>query len=353
MMPTVERHYVQVPAHRGEEARRALLNAGGLDNSCKIVKTDSALRLPLVRDFDRREIATILGEEGFDMGVGEFVKKPTKPTVQDLLRGVMDDEEIQLLPRAFDSIGDIAVLEIPDALSKYERQIGEAFLTVHSRFSTVLAKASAISGTKRVREYRHVAGVCKTRTVHREYGCRLVVDLAKAYFSPRLLEEHHRVATQVQPGETVLDMFTGVGPFAIHIASRQRAYVIAVDINPDAIDLLRQSMALNRLRGTIEPVVADAHAYCGLMTPHSVDRVIMNHPTGAADFVHDACRVLREGGVMHYYDFAAEPDPEERVLGRLRERVGQCRRRTETLATRRVRNSAPHEYQVAVDIRIL
>ena len=114
------------------------------------------------------------------------------------------------LPQALDVIGDMAVLEIPTELAPYEKLIGEAILQTHRNIKTVLAKAGAISGIYRVRELAFLAGEEKTRTVHREFGCQYHVDVAKAYFSPRLSHEHERVASLVTSGEVVVGLFAGV-----------------------------------------------------------------------------------------------------------------------------------------------
>ena len=270
----------------------------------------------------------------------------------EALEDIIPPELLDMVPRAYDLVGKIAVLEIPEELQEYSEAIGHAFHSVHGNFETVLAKQGAISGLTRVREYELLWGEDTTKTVHMEYGCRLAVDLEKAYFSPRLLEEHHRVASMVQEGEAVLDMFCGVGPFAIHIAKRVKAHVIAIDINPHAIELLRESISLNRLVGTIEPVVADASEYATTMEA-SVDRVIMNHPSGAEGFVKDGCGVLRSGGVLHYYDFVGGEDPEgemRRSITRLIEESGRAI--GEINLVRRVRDSAPYEYQLVADVII-
>ncbi|MBE0525628.1 MAG: class I SAM-dependent methyltransferase family protein [Candidatus Thorarchaeota archaeon] len=273
-------------------------------------------------------------------------------TLIDALEGKLSPEELALLPRAYDLIGDIAVLEIPDELATYFKLIGATFHNIHSNFKTVLAKKGAVSGTTRVREYTLLAGEDRTKTIHTEYGCRLAVDVAKAYFSPRLLEEHNRIAQLVQSGEVIVDMFCGVGPFAIHIAKQKEAKIISIDINQSAINLLCESIGLNKLVGTILPVVADAHDYVNT-NKLSVDRVIMNHPSGASNFVGDACSILKPGGIMHYYDFIGGATPEETLKEKVTRLVENEGRNVKSIdLVRRVRDSAPHEFQMVADVVI-
>lgn len=346
------RPYVRVPVIHGESVRRKLVELGLLDTSHRIVSEADFLFLPLSRRISNDEFSDILG---VDLESGERVFEPVSEgpkTLVDALSDELTPKELDILPRAYDLVGEIAVLEIPEDLRKHSKRIGEAFHSVHPRFKTILAKKGAVSGTTRVRDYELLWGKDTTRTIHTEYGCRLVVDLEKAYFSPRLLEEHSRVARLVEDGELVVDMFCGVGPFAIHIAKQKNAHVTAIDINPDAISLLTESLRINRLVGKVTPIVADTAEYLKTIDTQ-VDRVIMNHPSGAEAFVDVACSVLKKRGVMHYYDFVGGSNPEKEIKMRITNLVGRANREVHEITfIRRVRDSAPYEYQMVADVII-
>jgi len=348
-----EKQYVSVPAKDGETIRKLLLTFKILDSVHKIISEDKILYFPLKSEITEEQLKTLNSAASVDIGIRKFDAIPQDPrTLVDALEGKMPPEELALLPRAYDLIGDIAVLEIPEEISSYSELIGEVFHNIHSNFKTVLAKKGAVSGTTRVREYILLAGEDRTKTIHTEYGCRLAVDVAKAYFSPRLLEEHNRIAQLVQPGEIVVDMFCGVGPFAIHITKKTEAKVIAIDINQSAIDLLCESIGLNRIVGTVLPVVADAHEYVK-SNELSVERVIMNHPSGASDFVGDACNILKPGGTMHYYDFIGGDTPEDALKAKVTKLVENEGRKVKRIdLVRRVRDSAPYEFQMVADVII-
>jgi tRNA (guanine37-N1)-methyltransferase len=347
-MMSPKKPFLKVAADKGERVRKALLESGLLDVDYKIVFQNGALTLPLCRMVQREHLESILGSMEYATGEMEFDSQSDGPkTLLEALEHSLSPEELELVPRAYDLVGDIAVLEIPEELSRHSETIGQAFHEVHKHISTVLAKKGAISGTTRIREYQFLAGKDKTDTIHTEYGCRLAVDLSKAYFSPRLLEEHNRIAQLVKNGEFVVDMFCGAGPFPIHIARQQKAHVVAIDINPDAIALLNKSIGLNKLIGTIEPIVGDARNY---PKDHVADRVIMNHPSGAFDFIPDACRILKPGSTLHYYDFVGNENPEGTLADKLThlvETAGHSVTRIDLV--RKVRDSAPYEYQMVVD----
>lgn len=343
--------YLCIPVEFGEQVRRRLIELEILNTAFKLVSEEGKLYFPLIDEAVMDKILPDLKSIEHSTGEREFPSTYSGPTtLRGALEGKLTEDELDLLPRAYDLIGDIAVLEIPEELSDHQYTIGEAFLQIRSSFTTILGKKGAIKGTLRTREYVLLAGVEKTDTIHTEYGCRIAVDLSKAYFSPRLLEEHNRIAQSVQKNEHVVDMFTGVGPFALHIARKVDAKIIAVDINPDAIALLEKSVSLNRLTGLIELVTNDIREYSKVVKSSTADRVILNHPSGAWEFIPEACHLLKPGGMMHYYDFMGGDDPEGSISEKLAQLVKESNRRIEKISLiRRVRDSAPYEYHMVVD----
>jgi tRNA (guanine37-N1)-methyltransferase len=280
---------------------------------------------------------------------------PPPKTFADILAQELPPHVIVSLPRSADFVGDIAVLEIPSELENYRQKIGEAILETNKRIHTVLAKASAVEGIYRTRKLDVIAGEAKTVTVHKEYGCVYHVDLSKAYFSPRLSNEHARVAGLVNEGETVVDMFAGVGPFAIQIArQRERVCVYAVDLNPDAIELLNKNIAANRVVAGVTPILGDVRRVVHERLTGAADRVVMNLPEKAIEFVDVACEAIKPaGGIMHYYEFTNASDPAKTAGVRLVEAVERGNRKVNKVLTSRiVRATAPFRWQVVVDAKI-
>jgi tRNA (guanine37-N1)-methyltransferase len=259
------------------------------------------------------------------------------------------------LPHAVDFVGDIAIIEVPPELDSYKKTIGETILKTHKNVRTVLAKAGAVGGTYRLREFSVIAGEQRTETVHREFGCLYSVDLAKAYFSPRLSYEHKRVASLVKRGETVLDMFAGVGPFAILIAkTHQNVKVYTIDANPHAFEYLKKNIRLNRAVSKVHPFLGDARRVVNDNLKGVADRVIMNLPEKAIAFVDVACRALNPSeGTIHFYSFVNASDPVEASKLRFTEAVERAKRKVaEVPFSRMVRETAPYEWQAVIDANI-
>lgn len=295
-------------------------------------------------------------QEGLEVSKRSFLEhRKHQLKINGLLVDQLPSYVLASLPHAIDFVGDIAVVEISPELEAYKQVIGEALLKSHKRVRTVLAKSGAVSGVYRLRTFEVIGGEAKTETVHKEYGCVFHVDLAKAYFSPRLSFEHSRIASLVEEGETIVDMFAGVGPFSVLIAKKLRnVRVYAIDVNPDAFKLLKKNVAANRAEGRVKPVLGDARQITKERLKESADRVIMNLPEKAIEYVDAACAAIKsEGGVIHFYEFSNTPNPTETAITHLTEAVKRNNRRLEKiLLARIVRGVAPFTYQIVVDAKI-
>jgi tRNA (guanine37-N1)-methyltransferase len=348
---------LKVPKNLGEQAIRLVGKLEIFNRKLKIQQIEDSLCIPLTNKpppVILKKIENNLPE--FEISVHNFPElKKRHFTHLDFLAEKLPPNLLASVPRAIDFVGDIAIVEVPPQLANHKQIIGEALLKAHKQTSTVLAKSGAVEGVYRTREFEVIAGAEKTVTVYREYGCVYHVDVAKAYFSPRLSSEHNRVASQVKDGETVVDLFAGVGPFAIPIAKKhENVRVYAVDVNPDAIALLKRNIAVNRAEKQVVPVLGDARQVVRDQLSGKADRVIMNLPETALEFVDVACEALKpEGGIMHYYGFVKDSNPLETAKVRLTEAVSQNNRQANNfLLAKTVREVAPYTWQVVVDTQI-
>lgn len=328
-----------------------------LDRELKVRKIENYLYIPLINQplsSDINKIKRTLPE--FEISTHRFFERTKRPLkLVDMLKDKLPPNLLASVPHAIDFVGDIAVVEIPPELQDHKRAIGEAILQIHKRLNTVLAKSGPVEGAHRLREFEIVAGVKKTETTHREYGCVYHIDIAKAYFSPRLSHEHARIASQVKEEEIIVDMFAGIGPFSILIAKKhENVKVYSIDVNPDAIEFLRKNVAANRVENRVMPILSDVRQVVRQQLEGVADRVIMNLPEKAIEYIDVACKAIKpKGGIMHYYEFTHTPDPLETARVRLAEAIKQTNRNLKKiLLTRVVRATAPFTWQVVVDARV-
>ena len=348
---------VKVPKIHGE---KAIILANKLEivkRELEIQRNKNFLYIPLIRQPSANELKK-LKEQVSDSEILTYTfpeRKKRVKTFVELLEDKLSPHLLASLPRSIDFVGDIAIIDIPPELDAYKRIIGEAILETHKHVRTVLAKAGAISGTYRLREFSVIAGEPKTETIHREHGCQYYVDLAKAYFSSRLSYEHKRVASLIEEGETVIDLFAGVGPFAIQIAkTHENVEVYAIDVNPNAVEFLKRNIRLNRVEGKVHPILGDAKKVVKERLSGVADRVIMNLPEKAIEFVEAACTTIKStGGIVHFYSFVSTSDSLENVKLRFIEAVEQCGRKVEKIFfSRLVRATAPYKWQAVIDAKI-
>ncbi|MGD0406667.1 MAG: class I SAM-dependent methyltransferase family protein [Candidatus Bathyarchaeia archaeon] len=349
---------IKVPKDQGERTIALANKLELIDKSLGIQRDEGNLCIPLIRQPEENELATLKNQVPNCQLTTSFFTEKKPPPVKTLIQALektLPPHLLASLPQALDIIGDIAIIEVPPELKTYENLIGEAILKTHRNIRTVLAKAGAISGTYRLREFTFIAGEHKTQTVHREFGCQYHVDVAKAYFSPRLSHEHQRVASLVQTGETVVDLFAGVGPFSILIAKKNlKVKVYAVDINPEAVELLKVNVRVNRVENRVFPLLGDAKQITSNKLHGLADRVIMNLPETAIEFVDAACQAIKpQGGIIHFYAFLRSPDSVENQKLRFSETARKAGRKVESfLYAKSIRETAPYESQIVLDAKV-
>lgn len=345
---------IKVPKIHGEEAIRLANKLKIVNRKLKINRDRSFIYIPLLRQPSHDEL-NIIRKKAPDSELPEHIfadKKKRTETLLESLEKNLPAELLTSLPRAIDFVGDIAVIEVPRELQAYKNVLGEAILNAHKNVQTVLLKASAVQGTYRLREFSVIAGKARTETIHKEYGCRYRVDLAKAYFSPRLSYEHKRISSLVKEGETVVDLFAGVGPFAILIAkTHANVKVHAIDLNPHAFELLKENIRLNRVVGRVYPLLGNAKQVVDQGLNNVADRMIMNLPERAIEFVDTACKALKStGGIVHFYSFAGTSESVKNLKQRFIAAVEESGREVEKIpVSRRVRATAPYMWQFVLD----
>ncbi|NYB51944.1 MAG: class I SAM-dependent methyltransferase family protein [Methanobacteriaceae archaeon] len=333
------------PKKEANHLRIVLQEKNLLNHEFKIRRSDDYVYLPLNQKPDNNVLEELNLNSSYivDTDFEEYEKRPR--SMEDYLKGKISPGKMDDFKKSFDIIGDVVILEIPDELEEDKYIIGEAALKFTKRKS-VYRKKSEIKGIVRTRELEHLAGEDQSITIHKEYDSQLMLDVKKVYFSPRLATERKIIADQVQDNEIIIDMFAGVGPFAINIARRHKVQIYAVDINPHAIKYLEKNISLNKLKGKIEPIQGDV---AEVFQKHNLKahRIIMNLPGSAYEFLPIAVKHLKPGGVLHYYQFSRDfEDPIKKI------EEAACSRILEILDKRKVKSRSPGVWHVAIDVRL-
>lgn len=328
-----------VPLSEAEQVRRYLKEQKILRMDVKLLKEGGCIFFPIMKT--QEELPD------FPLVIRSFETRTEKVhCYKDLLKipKKLEGE----LPTSFDIVGSIILLKLPESLFRYRKQIGQALLETHPHIRTVCL-VDPVAGEHRTRNITVIAGENRTLTTHTEYGLAFQVDVASAYFSPRLATERKRIAAQVKKGEVVVDLFTGVAPFAIMIArfAKPKA-VYAVDKNREAIDLARQNVKLNHVLDIVEVVHGDAKD-AGKILPVKADRIIMNLPFSAYNFFSVALSIAASECKVHYYDIIREEEIEGRIIS-LKD-IAQTHGYSLTqVLVHKIKSYAPREFYIGLDI---
>jgi len=269
------------------------------------------------------------------------------------LENILSEKENEELFSAFDQIGDIIIVRIPDSLLSKKKVIGETLLEQVKTAKSVFYQSSSVEGDFRTRDLEILAGVDKTETEYKEFGCRFIVDVEKAFFSPRLSTERDRIADLVQDGEIIINMFGGVGMFSIIAAKRKKCTVYNIDINPIAAKLCEKNIKLNKLVGKVFSIHGDAAKIIDEQFCDQGDRVLMLLPERSDEFLNSAILATKNNGVIHYYSHIHAD--KKSLAAKLSEKhyLEITPIKSKILKSKIVRAVGPRYYQTVVDLRII
>ncbi|MEK0318628.1 MAG: class I SAM-dependent methyltransferase family protein [Nitrosopumilus sp.] len=268
------------------------------------------------------------------------------------LEGVLTDQESEELFSAFDQIGDIIVIRIPDSLLSKKKVIGETLLKEVSTAKSILYQSSDVTGDFRTRSLELLAGEDKTETEYKEFGCRFFVDVEKAFFSPRLSTERERIADVIRDGDTVINMFGGVGMFSILAAKNKKCTVYNIDINPVASQLCEKNISLNKLVGEVISLNGDAAQIVNDQLKEKGDRTLMLLPERSDEFLESAILATKNGGIIHYYSHIHADKKQDAPKLSEEHYLKVTNVKSEILGSKIVRAVGPRYYQTVVDVKI-
>ncbi len=335
---------LKIPLAHAQQVKEYLLKYDLLDKRYRMIRDGTNAVFPVIREFS----------PPFDFDAefteAEAPENESTPSVREALSGVLTPAELARLRTAFDAVGAIGIIDIPPELILKEQIIGETILKRNRNLKTVLAKAGGHEGVYRTQRMRTIAGEDTRETTVIENGVRLKVNVEEAYYSVRMSTERKRILEQIKPGERILCLFSGIGPYPITFAKHtQASTIVGIEINPKAHELALENAALNRAHN-VRLLCGDAHEVIEKFVEQGevFDRITMPLPHTAADFIGDALKVSHVGTIIHYYAFF--PDGQlTSVLPQLEELFARNGRKLAHWHITRVGQQAPRIWRICVD----
>jgi tRNA (guanine37-N1)-methyltransferase len=152
-------------------------------------------------------------------------------------------------------------------------------------------------------------------------------------------------------------MFAGVGCFSILIAKLAGpAKVFSIDVNPAAIEFMRENIRLNRVYGRVVPLLGDSKAIIKSRLQGVADRVLMPLPEKALEYLPAAVSALKPSGgwiQVHVFEHAAKTEsPTEKVKLKLTAELASLSIDFEVPLVRVVRSTGPNWFHIVADVHV-
>ncbi len=334
-----------------EEIRRILKEGKVLDSHKKIVNDSNYVYLPILESSLLPNLLTHFKYQLIDFS---FPIHDRKLPIIKQLKEEFPSKNWEEISIKFDQIGTIGLLRIDDQELNLpiRKRVGEMIIETSPKIKTVINKIESVEGDLRTFSFEHLAGIVNYITWHREYGVLIKTDLKNTFFNPRLAEEHKRVSEEIRFNEKILDLFTGVGPFALHSASEKPCTVYAVDINTFAIQCLKSSIKKNKLKGKINPIIGDSGRI--FQRKGFFDRVIINLPEQSLNYLEYAVKLIKypDGGIINLYQFFRKVETTNKNI---QIQINEKLKNTgdyEILKIQRGREVSPSRIQMNIDLRV-
>ncbi|MBM4237654.1 MAG: class I SAM-dependent methyltransferase family protein [Euryarchaeota archaeon] len=327
-----------------EAVRKRLFAIGAVRKDLSILEAGESVFIPLKAYVDER-IPEDLGIEIVE-GTSPERSCHRSPYERVLESAVVPEDLKYLLPDKWERIGDVLILKIPTELEPYGPLIAESYAEAVGT-KTVCEDLGKIIGPYRTPNLKVIFGK-ETETIHLENGIRYKLDVAKLMFSSGNVDERKRMGELDCEGETVVDMFAGIGYFTLPIAVHAKAErVIACEINPLAHRYLKENLALNGVEGKVDPFLGDNRDLPG---EAFADRVVMGYVGTTHEYLPKAMSLVRPGGVVHYH----ETCPIDLLPGRPIQRIAEAAagREHRILTMREVKSYGPSTIHVAVEFEL-
>lgn len=343
-----------------------------IDKKKKVIHSGTYVLFPLVKNEKKVNnlIECIKNELIFEIinTKGEMDPNYKFRSLGEALVGELPEDIIDLIPKSYDIIGKIAIIEFDqfsslnvDKTSLYKKKVAEAIVKVNKTVETVYEKKSEVKGKYRLKELHAIFGVDNPETFHKENNYIFKLDVKNTYFTPRLVFERKRLSLlKFAKNELIVDMFAGVGPISIQIAGINDVKIYSFDINPTAYKYLIENIKLNKLKGEILAYNIDvvdlinSSNELGIDLKNRVDRTMMNLPEQSINYVDIACFLMKKtGGILHLYQFCEKPNPIEKGIENLRNKLNRMGWNVEEIINSKiVKPFSPKSDLIVVDVKI-
>jgi len=279
-----------------------------------------------------------------------------KEQLKEKLKEKLSQEELDLLPRGFQTIGGAMILKLKTSLLKKKLIIAESCLELLPYIKSVYINLGKVKGEFREPErIEFLAGENNPIIEHKEHGVIYRFNFTKIMFSKGNLKERRLLATFVKENELIVDMFAGIGYFSLPIAMHSKVKKIySIELNPLSYKFLVENIKLNHLEEKITAINGDSKTEVVKLSSSGIkaDRVIMGVFPAPKDFINEALTLVRDKGTMYHYEGVADKEEFMELFSEFEGIALEAGYSCELKSKRFVKSYGPNLYHVVLDISV-
>jgi len=334
--------FAKLPTETAGPIIRDLMCKEYVDLHAKIGKDESFRYVPILPE--HLDDVTAMGLDTIDGEAHTLDRRSPQEKIHDILASYPELDGI--VPEKWEYVGDIVIVRMDPRCKPYKDIIGKTYADVLGA-KTVCADVRGVSGEFRQPSMDIIYGT-ETESVRLENGIYYDFDVTKVMFASGNTDERMRMRNQDCTGETVVDMFAGIGYFTLPLAKYSGARrVFACEKNPESYEFLCKNIINNGLQDIVIPILSDNR---NLLGTHFADRILMGYVQTTSEFLPKALTMIRPGGMIHYHDTFYVNEYEDRIRSIFDSACGSDG--YEIVRIREVKSYAPSVSHYVADVRI-
>lgn len=255
-----------------------------------------------------------------------------------------------LIPAGYQILGNVLLIKFSKISPDKKKKIADALMKLLPYIRTV-CEIKEVFGELREPDVTVIAG-SGTVTTHKENDILYRIDVSKIMFSKGNLYERKRLLGQVQEGETVVDMFAGIGYFTLPIAKFTKAKeIIAIEKNSTAYNFLTENIQLNKVNNV---VALQGDCKLAAQSLHKkADRILMGYFPDTEQFLPAAIWMAKPGCMIHFHNVYFEKDIWKNPIETIKLICEKFNRKYEIITKKKVKSYGPRKWHVVIDFRVV
>ena len=268
---------------------------------------------------------------------------------------IFPENLLNLLPRGYQELNHIAILNLKPELRKYANQIAESMHKILPSLKAIWNKSGEIQGKFRQPQgLSHLWGDNNSEIIVTENHVKYKFDFTKIMFAKGNVTERRILPTRIKEGEVIIDMFAGIGYFSLGMArTKKPKKIYSIEWNPEAFNYLSENIQLNRVDSIITPIFGDCKEKLVELKENNIraDRIIMGLLPAPVDAISSALSVIKDDGTVIVYE-GIEGKESTKLFDEFSEIANQEGFLTTLIERRIVKIYKPHLYHVVIEILV-